>query len=385
MRFALLLAILQVACAADSLWQLEWNSLPEFQKGATIGNRDEFQVTWLDQTTIAIAAIYRSATDLKAGPAFRDAVRSNVVVAAIDATSGQVRSSKAWRDLRGASALWNALTLLPSGDGGAFVAAVNQIARLSPRFQQAALRTLNPPERNTYPTYDRWGVNYSPGTPKLLLISVANNRYQLHWPRALDLQDQKVTTPPPEFFNPTSLVGDSIVFIPRMALDPAEVLEAVQTRKRMSSPHARVLLHGETRDLCELCAGSVSEAFGEGLVMMGVQPDGSYLIVDVTGKIRHQGRYADATLWQARGSSQANRVAIFWHENITLGAGSSATQIAVVDADQRSEVLRTEIRSNAMRPAKGIVQFQSPRIALSPDGTRLAIVTGETLRLIAIP
>jgi hypothetical protein len=142
---------------------------------------------------------------------------------------------------------------------------------------------------------------------------------------------------------------------------------------------------GEPRPLCAECFGGVEASFGNGLVFLrGLN---EYSVRDSKGTMLYSkkgiGGRAD-TIGRVRGAITRNRVAYhFGH----LGRGLEETAV-VLDVDAKKEIWRYSLHQSAVRTeVDGFVKesFPSLTLAMSPDGKKLAIVSGTTISVFEIP
>jgi hypothetical protein len=129
----------------------------------------------------------------------------------------------------------------------------------------------------------------------------------------------------------------------------------------------------------------VQGSFGNGLLFLrGLN---EYWVSDSKGTILYRkkgvGGRAD-TIGGVSGAITSNRAAyLFGH----LGRGLEEMAV-VLDVDAKKEIWRYELHQEAIRTeVGGFVResFPSPHLALSPDGKKLAIISGTVLSIFDIP
>lgn len=142
---------------------------------------------------------------------------------------------------------------------------------------------------------------------------------------------------------------------------------------------------GSPRPLCAKCTGLVHGTFGSELIFLEARH--SYSVVDAEGKVHYRGGRLGGradTIGSVSGAITKNRVAFeFGH----LGRLLEET-IVVLDVDMKKEILRFAANQEAIRTVVGgFVRetFVSPQLALSPDGLKLAVLTGSVLEIFEVP
>ena len=112
-----------------------------------------------------------------------------------------------------------------------------------------------------------------------------------------------------------------------------------------------------------------------------------YLVADSNGRILIRGKRVGGradTIDSVSGAATANRVAFqFGH----LGKGQEET-VVILDVDTKKEILHFKVSLDSERATVGKFtgeEFVSPQIALSPSGTKLAILTGNLVSLFNVP
>jgi hypothetical protein len=130
------------------------------------------------------------------------------------------------------------------------------------------------------------------------------------------------------------------------------------------------------RPLCASCVGAVSSTFGKSLVFLSTKPGASYLVVDTGGQVLMTGgrRKSPDFISRSSGAANRNRVAYLY----------GATHLAVLDIDVKREVWDHEAVSQPESIGNMGTRFTAPRIALSPDGHKLAILTSRTVSVFNI-
>jgi len=375
----LLGAALSGAQTPRSVWTVDLSTLAAY-KSAELTSADSstgFGVEFADNDTILVEAKFLSGphwgTDNSLEPAL-----SNTAIFAIDAKDGTSRNSQTWRGWRGLPAVHSGRAFYPTGGAESLTNDGDLLIRLSSTLEVLARRELplNRADFNGHPQQDHWWILSDPRTRKALLVRSPFPGHgpvsqEGHWISVNTLEDESsISLPPSSAGGVGALIGDSVLLSGGI---PAK--ESVMIQKGNESP----------RPLCAQCTGLVGGTFGSELIFLEARH--SYFVVDLEGKVFYRGGRIGGrtdTVDSVSGAITKNRVAFeFGH----LGRLLEET-IVVLDVDMKKEILRFVANQKANRTSVGgFVKetFVSPQLALSPDGLKLAVLTGSVLELFEVP
>ena len=364
-----------------TLGTLELTSLAAYQDAAEVQGSQptELALVFLDDSTIAVFVEFRfrpgSGNDVSV--ALRN-IHHNAAIFTIDEQNLSNEKSRVWKGLPGLPPTQLGWAILPTGTSGCILIVDNQLFSLSHTLDVVGKRDLprNPAMFNGFMRQDQWTILTDPGAKKALLVrfpfvptSTGSKYGEAHWISPDTLEDQSSMSVP-RWGGTAVLVGDSVIFNELgVERQPAQI----QTNG------------GQPRPLCAECFGGVEASFGNGLVFLrGLH---EYSVRDSNGTIRYSkkgiGGRAD-TIGGVRGAITMKRVAYrFGH----LGRGLEETAV-VLDVDSNKEIWWYKVHQSAARTeVDGFVKesFPSPTVAMSPDGKKLAIVSGTTLSVFEIP
>jgi hypothetical protein len=359
------------------VWRLDLSSLPTYKDAAlTEDSSRGFSFDFVDDNTILVGATFVS------GPHWRpdnsiEPVLSNRAIFAIDARNGALRNSQRWSGWRGLPAVDSGRAFYPIGTGESLTSVGDQLIRLSSTLEVLARRELplNRIDLNGHPQQDHWWILSDPRTRKALLVRSPFPGHgpvsqEVHWISVNTLEDESsISLPASSAGGVGALVGDSVVL---SGGTPSK--ESVTIQKGNGSP----------RPLCAKCTGLVEGTFGGELIFLEARP--AYLVVDAEGTVHYRGGRIGGradTIGSVSGAITKNRVAFeFGH----LGRGLEET-VVVLDIDAKKEILRFKENQAAEITVGKLIEekFVSPQLALSPDGSKLAILTGTSISLFDVP
>jgi hypothetical protein len=369
-----------VSAAAQTpraVWRLDLSTLGPYKDAAitTQGSSRGFDIDFADNDIVVVRTKFKSGLHHNADGSI-DPVVSNDVIFAIDAKEGVVRNFQAWKGWRGSDAVTLGGRFHVAGDSTCLINIGDRLLKLSPTLRVLAMREL-PLKRTTFNGYrfqDSWWLLTDPRTKKGLLglSPVSANgpvAPERHWISVQTLEDESPTSLAPGSVFGT-LVGDSVVYSGGIPFKDTALIQ------RESEP---------PRPLCGQCVGQVIGSFGNGLIFLNTRH--SHLVVDTDGKVYYRGGRLGGRADRIdadSGAITANRIAFeFGHLGRTL-----EVTVVVLDVDAKKEIMRFKV---SQEPENEIVgrfveeKFVAPTLALSPDGRKLAFLSGTVLSLFNVP
>ena len=361
------------------VWSLNLSSLAAYKEAALTAEDFSwgFDFDFVDDNTIAVEAVFQSRPHFTdRGPA--EQVVSNTAIFTIDANKGTPQSSQVWKGWRGLPAVPYGRSFHPTATAECLINIGDRLIKLSPTGKVVATRELplSTIQFNGNPFQDHWWILTDPRTEKALLVRspfspTGRAPQEGHWISLETLKDESsITLPPWSAGSGAILVGESVVF---SGWGPAK--EPVTIQENNEPPHP----------LCGQCLGLVRGSFGKELIFLDARR--SYQVVDTEGKVHYRGGRLGGradTIDQVSGAITKNRVAFqFGHLGQTL-----EETVVVLDVDAKKEILRFKQNQAAEKVTVGKLveeKFVSPGLALSPDGSKLAILTGTSISLFDVP
>jgi hypothetical protein len=343
-----------------------------YKDSSRIGPVSELCVTFLDNDRVAFGTLLSSFPDSNAGREFRETIRSNAVLGIVDARSGSIRSVKQWSSMNGEPAMVEKFTLVRDGSGGLLAGIGTQLLRLSSELETLATRTLplNPTERNGYTYVDSWAILADKAGPSTLLIRFGSDRaVENHWISRETLKDES-STPAPRYSYPSAfLVANQVLFNETYDYLNDHTEHPVLLQQRGSEAHP----------LCSSCIGAVSASFGNNLILLSTKPSASYAVVDLRGNVLHRATHGKPAEFinRSSGAADTNRVAFLYGHLPTI-------YFNVFDADLKKEVWEYKLDVQPEKVGSFGVTFTTPRLALSPDGRKLAVLANSVLSIFSI-
>ena len=136
--------------------------------------------------------------------------------------------------------------------------------------------------------------------------------------------------------------------------------------------------------LCSTCMGAVNATFGNGLIFLSTKPAASYIVANTAGEVLMQASHSSSPdfVKGGVGAANSNRAAFLYGH---LRGLKAVEHVTVTDVDARKEIWADEVVLEPERLGNVGIRFTTPRLALSPDGDKLAIMTSSTLTLLNLP
>jgi hypothetical protein len=269
----------------------------------------------------------------------------------------------------------------PTGTSGFLINVGDELLSLSHDIEIVGRRELplNPVQFNHFEHQDQWRILTDPRTKTALLAHFPFAPYlegraygdgDAHWISVESLEDTSSFPVPLWSGDEAALIGDSLIF--------GEFKAAKPTQIRINNQNPR--------PLCTECRGGVAETFGNGLAFL-VRPN-QYWVTSTTGTILFhrkgvggRGDTIDATA----GAVTSNRTAFLYGH---LGRRRMEDTIVILDVDAKKEIWRLAFHQEPIVTDFGRLveeSFPSLSFALSPDGKKLAVISGTVLSIFEIP
>jgi hypothetical protein len=349
---------------------INWATAEPFLQASSIGDAETFNAVFLGPDHVAIAVSFASLPDANAGRDFRDSVKRTVVVAVINANDGHLEVSKVWNGIIGQPAFGEALEIQPTASGNLILGFGDTVHLLSSSLVEKAKHQLplEKFERNGYPYQNTWGLRSS-GRTALLIKSTPDYNVENHWIDPESLKEQSVSSAPR--YSLVQLLDDFVVFNENNGMDS----DLVQIQPIGSSPHP----------LCRTCVGAVLSTFGQGYVFLSTRPDASYIITDSAGRQLYANTHRGESPIQNVAGARSNRIAFSYGR---IKDRVRITNFAVLDLGLKREVWNFQLSEqpkdlSGISPHLKVLQYKTPKLAISPSGEKVAILTGDTLSVFA--
>jgi hypothetical protein len=300
----------------------------------------------------------------------------------IDSRTGAILKQASWEDL---SLDNTVLQLLAAGHGRVLLRAGTTLKLLSADLEEIRTRTV-PAEDADLPLVD---VHLSP-SGRIGLLKYAKGKVDRSLEQWFSLETLgEITTETAPHYSGFVAIGDDF----QEYYSPYSPWRPVTTREQMLAQvrnepvvHVRTKSEAVGHALCDSCAGSPLMATRNGWVILEKnEPGASFLLVNPSGNIVYEGAYGVRIdrIGEIVAASERDRFAFSCgHLRIGLFRDVGPFEAVVFDMVTIKEVLRLKVKAY---PQIDLGEFwPQPRIALSPDGERLAVLYGSALRLFAI-
>jgi hypothetical protein len=338
----------QVPASEHRLWVLDLGTVPLYRQ-LKIQGREVAQaasVVFVDANTLAVT--YRIAD--------RASTQATDAASFFDADSGAFRNSLQWPTIDRFSADRNFIRLLPTQNGEFLVVVGYSIRHYSAAHKELDSRALIHVDNNKYEW--EWVVRVSPDGQTALIKRFGPGSQEDHWISTETLEDRAVAPAP--FYGYGYGVGRGFVVYNTFGHDP-------QTYNQIRV-HAST---GEDRILCAECKGA---NFGivNHRIFFGGLPAGTGVVTNTDGRVLLRKTFGRERqpVSQVSVARESTEIAFY----MSYLRGKAISRIVVLDTATLREVRRFDFEDPGEQQAGGGLRFLWPIIAISPDGTKLALL-----------
>ncbi len=338
----------QVPASEHRLWVFDLGAVPLYRQLKTHGREvaQAASVVFVDANTVAVT--YRIADPASA--------QATDAVSFFDAESGTFRSSLQWSTTDRFSADRNFIRLLPTQNGEFLVVVGYSIRRYSAAHKELNSRVLTHVDNNKYEW--EWVVRVSPEGQTALMNRFGPGSHEDHWISTETLEDRAVAPAP--FYGYGYAVGRGFVVYNTFGHDP-------QTYNQIRVHTSR----GEDRILCAECKGANFGIVNDRIFFGGL-PAGTGVVTNTDGRILLRKTFGRERqpVSQVSVAAESTQIAFY----MSYLQGKAISRIVVLDTATLLEVRRFDFEDPGEQQAGGGLRFLWPIIAISPDGTKLALL-----------
>jgi hypothetical protein len=303
----------------------------------------------------------------------RTLVHSRESLVEIDSRTGRLLTQLSWKDLSVNGPGGNAIQIFSVNENRVLVRAGRFLKLCSLDLKEIHSRSLP-----TTSASERWDVYLSPsGTVGVLKHSRSNEiQTQEQWFSTETLEPIQ-TDLAPAYSSYIAITDDKVYYHPDKAQHNGKSLP-VHVRKRGE-------LLGEP--LCELCNGIPRQVMPNGLLFLIKESPGiSFWLVSPSGEIAYRGSYGKAldNIIDVGASSASDRLAFsFGHLTNGIFSHVAMDRLVVFDMKRMKELFHLKIKTFPEKD-DSIESWIGTKIALSDDGSQIAILEGFRLKLFSI-
>jgi len=218
--------------------------------------------------------------------------------------------------------------------------------------------------------WDRWDLAANAGGTAVLATRhrSIHNKAEEHWLSTDTLDDIEVESADSRHCC-LSTSGKQVIYS-----SDAPKLEPLWIRTRGAA----------ARHLCGKCFGDNAVFLSDDQVVFATWPKASLAIASTSGEIKFRGSFgeADDTILAISVAATPQRVA-FLSGPGQVPATVANYKIGIFDVDQKRIVLKM-LLANPIHRTEQLTTIISPRIAISPDGKNLAVLTDSALQLYSL-
>lgn len=337
----------QVPASERRLWAVDFGSVPLYRQ-LKLQQHEVAQgasVVFVDANTVAVTYRFADSTPTQATDS----------VSFFDADTGTLRDSLQWFTHDRLPAYRGFVCVLPTHNGEFLVMVGRSLRRYSASHKELNVRPVPNGDHNDW----EWLVKVAPDGQTALMKrwGTGTGPSEDHWIFTDTLEDHAVVPAP--FYGFGYAVGrEFVVYNPAFGDDP-------QTN--------RIHVHsstGEDRVLCAECKGA---NFGivNNRIFFGGLPAGTGVVTTTDGRILLRNTFGreHQPVSQVSVARESSQVAFY----MTYLQRLAISRVVVIDTATLREVRRIDFEDPGEQVGGG-VRFLWPIIAISPDGTKLALL-----------
>jgi hypothetical protein len=329
-------------------------------------------IAYTDSETIVAGFHFRSCPQTTKGSLGLRHVVDTVLK--IDSQTGKLLDKREWQDLSTEEQNnLGEIDIIPTRDGRFLVKVGRFLKLFSSDFKELKSRELV--ENANGIVRENWTVQVSPDGKTGLFKRWNHGPAIDHWFSTDTLDDEAVETIPSEGRKSINSAS-SVYFTPPRGGGLGDSLAHVRLRGQQ-----------ESHPLCPGCYGLPEDLLSDGTIFLATSPKASFALVSEQGEIIHRASRGDA-MDRARhvvSASAARRFAFtFGHLQKRFMSWSAPTTVVVFDYKRMNEVLQLKFNQQLQNDTV-VSDGALPMPALSPDGTRVAVLAGKVLQLFRVP
>lgn len=304
-----------------------------------------------------------------------DPLRTLDMTLQIDAQTGQVLNRMEWEDVSRKRNWAGDIAVLPTHDGRFLVKVGPFLKLFSPEFKELHSRILI--KESEWRWRDYWVVHVDSGGHTGFFKRW--NQWsppEDHW-FSTDTLDDELAEPAPPVEDWDSVSTASSVYFYPLPNDP----------ERSKLAYVRERGQRKAHPLCSECDGLPKAILPDGMIYLATGPKASFMLVSPQGEIIHRASYGTAldNAFHVVTASAAPRFAFsFGHLQARFFSWKSPETVAVFDTTNMRDVLQLKINQQPEHIPGG-ESWSQELLALSPDGTRLAVLSRAVLKVFQVP
>ena len=328
-------------------------------------------IAYTDSETIVAGFHFRSCPQTTKGSLGLRHVVDTILK--IDSQTGKLLEKREWQDLSTEEQNYlGEIDVIPTRDGRFLVRVGRFLKLFSSDFIELKSRELL--ENAHGVLRENWTVQVSPDGKTGLFKRWYHGPAIDHWFSTDTLDDEAVETIPSEGRKSINSAS-SVYFTPPRGGGLGNSLAHVRLRGQQ-----------ESHPLCPGCGGVAEGLLSDGTIFLATGPKASFALVSQQGEIIHRASLGDPTdgAQHVVSASAAPRFAFtFGHLQKRFISWSAPTTVVVFDYRHMKKVLQVKFNQQLQNVSGPLGSWPMP--ALSPDGTRVAVLTGKVLKLFRVP
>jgi hypothetical protein len=356
-------------------WAIDLNSLADVHEAGSIDANTRIKLAYLGQSRIAIALLFPIPVKGKF-PSKRDEGTWRALLLSVESSDGKIMHSFRFDDFdgEGANSAWLQIGVANSDELLAIFG--NELIRFSSDLVPLTRRTLprEMKERNGLHYYDRWYFLTNPTQETALLTHVrVGGSADDRWISTKDLEEIEAAHFGDFHSSRLVLLGRRVIF----------------TNSDLKQKKSTTMEEVDGQAAQPLYDGAILGSFGQDLLFLHRRPAASHVVVNLQAKevYERQRGFGSDMILTTSGAVRDNRIAFVYGalRGSSFGGWSSSDHVIVLDADLKREVEIPNPRDSGMHVGDQSQVFNTPALALSPNGRALAIVDGPRMTLWDVP